>query len=106
MVRQAHHEGLVLSLLIPSLSRDEGRGPTQASTIVDTSANTLPSQQGSDAYAGTSRILRRVAFLLPSSRAPARGRGDPAADGLLRRCAPRNDDPGCPPHRTVLQGPA
>src|SRR3546814_11502741 len=28
MVRQAHHEGLILSLLIPSLSRDEGRGPT------------------------------------------------------------------------------
>src|SRR3546814_16277211 len=34
MVRQAQHEGLILSLLIPSLSRDEGRGPTQASTIV------------------------------------------------------------------------
>src|SRR3546814_8210656 len=34
----------------------------------------------------------RWALFVPSSRAPGRGRGDPAEAGLLRRCAPRNDD--------------
>src|SRR5690606_3125159 len=36
----------------------------------------------------------REVFPLPSSRAPARGRGDPGRGGLLRRCAPRNDGRG------------
>src|SRR3546814_17753229 len=57
MVRQAHHERLIPSLLIPSLSRDEGRGPTRASTIVDARV----CRHSRDCIAGGSRRRGREA---------------------------------------------
>src|SRR3546814_3331696 len=55
---KAHHEGLILSLLIPSLSRDEGRGPTRVSTIVDTRSSLRGAQRRRNpATAGSPRPL-------------------------------------------------